>query len=66
MSCKLIGDNATPLLKKTVLDESSMTSYTPVQNLSHISKIFVRIIHCQMISYLEDNKLLPVNLLSRH
>ena len=48
-----------PLLKKAGLDDSVVTSYKPVSNLSHLSKILDRIDHRQVISHLEEFKLLP-------
>ena len=49
----------TPLLKKAGLDDSIVSSYRPVSNLSHLSKIRERIVHHHVISHLEEFKLLP-------
>ena len=48
-----------PLLKKAGGDNSIVSSYRPVTNLPHISKILARIVHRQVISHLEELKLLP-------
>ena len=48
----------TPLLKKAGLDDSIVSSYRPVSNLPHLSKILERIVHRQVISHLEVFKLL--------
>ena len=50
---------ATPLLKKAGLDDSIVSSYRPDSNLSHLSKILERMVHRQVISHLEEFKLLP-------
>ena len=49
----------TPVLKKADLDDSIVSSYRPVSNLPHLSKILERIVHHQVISHLEEFKLLP-------
>ena len=49
----------THLLKKAGLDDSIVSSYRPLSNLPHLSKILERIVHHQMISHLEEFKLLP-------
>ena len=41
------------------LDDSIVSSYRPVSNLPHLSKILERIVHRQVISHLEELKLLP-------
>ena len=41
------------------IDDSIVSSYRPVSNLQHISKILERIGHRQVISHLEEFKLLP-------
>ena len=48
-----------PLLKKTGLDVHNVTSYRPVLNLPHLSKILERIINCLLVSHLEEFRLLP-------
>ena len=37
----------------------NVASYRPVSNLSHLSKILKRIINCQLVSHLEEFRLLP-------
>ena len=49
----------TPLVKKAGLDDSIVSSYRPVSNLLHLLKILERIVHRQVISHLEEFKLLP-------
>ena len=49
----------TSLLKKADLDESIVSSCRPMSNLPHLSKILERIVHLQVISHLEEFKLLP-------
>ena len=49
----------TALLKKAGLDDSIVSSYRPVSNLPHLSKILERIVHHQVISHLEEFKLVP-------
>ena len=48
-----------PLLKKAGLDDSIVFSYRSVSNLPHLSKIIERIVHRQVMSHLEEFKLLP-------
>ena len=50
----------TSLLKKAGLDDSIVSSYRRVANCPHLSKILERIVHLQVISHLEEFKLLPV------
>ena len=47
-----------PLLKKTGLDVHNVASYRPVSNLPHLSKMLERIINCQLVSHLEEFRLL--------
>ena len=49
----------TPLLKKAGLDHSNVSSYRPVSNLPHVSKILERIVNRQLITQLEQHKLVP-------
>ena len=49
----------TPLLKKAGMDDSNVSSYRPVSNLPHISKILEKIVNRQLIGHLEEFKLLP-------
>ena len=48
----------TPHLKKAGIDDSNTSSYRPVSNLPHLSKILQRTVHHQLISHLEKLKLL--------
>ena len=48
-----------PLLKKAGMDDSNVSSYRPVSNILHLSKILERIVHRQLIDHLEEFKLLP-------
>ena len=50
----------TPPLKKAGLDDSNVSSYRPVSNLPHVSKILEEIVNRQLITHLDLNKLLPV------
>ena len=49
----------TPLLKKAGMDDSNVSSYKPVSNLPHLSKILERIVRRQLVGHLEEFKLLP-------
>ena len=49
----------TPLLKKAGMDDSDTRSYRPISNLSVLSKILERVVAKQMVSYLNDNSLMP-------
>ena len=49
----------TPPLKKAGMDDSNVSSYRPVSNFPHLSKILERIVHRQLIGHLEEFKLLP-------
>ena len=48
----------TLLLKKASLEDSNVSSYRPVSNLSHVSKILERIVSHQLITHLEQHMLL--------
>jgi len=50
-----------PRLKKESLDKNDITNYRPVSNLSFISKVVERIVAKQLLTYLTDNCLLPLN-----
>jgi hypothetical protein len=49
----------TPVIKQTGLDASVASSYRPISNLSVLSKLFERMVARQLLSYLNDNNLLP-------
>ena len=49
----------TPLIKKTGLDPSLPASYRPVSNLTFLSKVLERIVHKQIVQYLNENDLFP-------
>ena len=44
----------TRLLKKACLDDSNVSSYRPVSNLLHVSKILERIVNHKLIIHLDD------------
>ena len=41
------------------VDVQNVASYRPISNLPHLSKILQRIINCQLVSHLEEFRLLP-------
>ena len=49
----------THLLTKASLDDSIVSSYRPVSKFPYLSTIIERIVHRQLISHLEEFKLLP-------
>ena len=49
----------TPRLKKPGADQTDVINYRPISNLSFISKIVERLVCQQLVSFLEENKLLP-------
>jgi hypothetical protein len=49
----------TPILKQAGLDSTFPASYRPIVNVSFISKIIEKLVACQLINYLDKNKLLP-------
>jgi hypothetical protein len=49
-----------PRLKKSGLDPSDPSNYRPISNLSFISKLVERAVHCQLLNYVESNSLLPL------
>ena len=49
----------TPRLKKQDLDSADVRSYRPISNLSMLSKLFERLVHRQMLDYLNRHRLLP-------
>ena len=48
-----------PLIKKSVLDDSAPSNYRPVSNLPFLSKVLERVISRQTIAYLDEHNLLP-------
>jgi len=49
----------TPLLKKSDLDPSQGKSYRPISNLTVLSKTLERLVACQLVDYLREQKLFP-------
>jgi len=49
----------TPLLKRPELDTADMANYSPVSNVTFMSKIVERAVTQQLHQYLADNDLLP-------
>jgi len=49
----------TPLLKKPGLDCQDPKMYRPISNLSVLSKILERVVAKQIVSYLNENGLMP-------
>ena len=49
----------TPRLKKPDLDTSDVKSYRPISNLPVLSKVLERLVAKQLLSYLDEHKLLP-------
>ena len=50
---------ATPILKKSTLDPSVLSSYRPISNLPFISKVLERAVNERMLQHLHSNGLLP-------
>ena len=48
-----------PRLKHEGLDQSEMSNYRPISNLSFLSKVLEQIVTFQLLPYLEANDLLP-------
>ena len=48
-----------PVYKGSPLDPLSPSNYRPISILTAINKTFERILHGQLVNYLEENKLLP-------
>ena len=44
-----------PILKKTTLDQSNLSSYSPISQLSSISKTLERVVSTQLINYITSN-----------
>ena len=49
----------TPILKKSTLDPSVLSSYRPISNLPFISKVLERAVNERMLQHLHSNGLLP-------
>jgi hypothetical protein len=49
-----------PLLKQPTLDQSSLSSYRPISNLSFVSKIVERLVDRQLGDHFNTHELLPV------
>uniref|UniRef100_A0A669CPU2 Reverse transcriptase domain-containing protein n=1 Tax=Oreochromis niloticus TaxID=8128 RepID=A0A669CPU2_ORENI len=49
-----------PLLKKPALDHTVLASYRPISKLSFMSKILEKIVHCQLMDFLNENGILEV------
>ena len=48
-----------PRLKKPGLDPSDPANYRPISNLSFVSKLIERVVHRQLLKYVEMHNLLP-------
>ena len=51
----------TPILKKSTLDPSVLSSYRPILNLPFVSKVLERAVNERMSQHLQSNGLLPEN-----
>ena len=51
----------TPILKKSTLDPSVLSSYRPISNLPFVSKVLERAVNEWMSQHLQSNGLLPEN-----
>ena len=51
----------TPILKKSTLDPSVLSSYRPISNLPFVSKVLERAVNERMSQHLQLNGLLPEN-----
>ena len=47
-----------PLLKKSGLDARERNNYRPVSNLSFLSKLLERVVHCRLHEFLDRNCLM--------
>ena len=54
----------TPVMKKANLDPDKVKNYRPISNLSFLSKLIERLVFQQFTTYLDENKLMPVNQLA--
>ena len=50
-----------PLLKKPTLDSNDINSYSPISNLSVLSKLLEKAVRKQLTSFLDANNLMPRN-----
>ena len=49
-----------PILKKTTLDKSNLSSYRPISQLSSISKTLERVVYTQLINYITSNAIVDI------
>jgi len=49
----------TPLLKSSGLDADELKNYWPISNLSFISKLTERAVSTRLVSYLNENGMMP-------
>ena len=57
--CQFKHAYVTPLLKKSDLDQETLSSYRPIANLSVLSKLLERIVLPRIVTHLNNNNLLP-------
>ena len=57
--CQLKHAYVTLLLKKSDLDQETLSSYRPISNLSVLSKLFERIVFPRIVAHLNNKNLLP-------
>ena len=50
----------TPLIKKSNLDATDVKNYRPVSNLTFVSKVVERLVSERLVSFLQENNLMPV------
>lgn len=48
-----------PSLKKPTLDSDVLENYRPISNLEYISKLIEKVVHKQLVEYLDKEKLFP-------
>ena len=51
----------TPLIKKPHLDVADVKNYRPVSNITFVSKVVERLVSGRLVSYLQENNLMPVD-----
>ena len=51
----------TPIIKKPQLDKTDGNNYTPISNLSVVSKLIERAVCLQLVAYLDAANLMPQN-----
>lgn len=49
-----------PLIKKPALDPSVLANFRPISKLPFLSKILEKIVHSQLLAFLEEHKILEV------